>query len=151
MDVSTSTSQAISHKPQQGSLKHTENLNLPVWSQGKLDCIASGSGAWDEVSRVRLSPVDQSAMHKHGHSKPEKSNTWRARFVGSALTGLIEISIFHPLDTVSKRLMANHTGSKFSRTVFGEAVTGSVLDKVRCLYPGLGYGVIYKVSQRILR
>lgn len=36
----------------------------------------------------------------------EANSNAQARFFGGALSGLAEIVIFHPLDTVGKRLMA---------------------------------------------
>lgn len=38
-----------------------------------------------------------------------KSESGTARFLGSASSGVLELLIFHPVDTVAKRLMSNQT------------------------------------------
>lgn len=90
---------------------------------------------------------------QHNNPTPSQQPNPSARLFGSALAGMIEISIFHPLDTISKRLMVDDTGRRENRTqiIFREAANGSFVDKVRGLYPGIMYGVVYKVSQRVLR
>jgi hypothetical protein len=37
------------------------------------------------------------------------SESGKARFLGSASSGILELIIFHPVDTVAKRLMSNQT------------------------------------------
>lgn len=37
------------------------------------------------------------------------SESGKARFAGSASSGILELIIFHPVDTVAKRLMSNQT------------------------------------------
>lgn len=36
-----------------------------------------------------------------------QSESGKARFAGSASSGILELIIFHPVDTVAKRLMSN--------------------------------------------
>jgi hypothetical protein len=38
-----------------------------------------------------------------------QSESGKARFAGSASSGILELIIFHPVDTVAKRLMSNQT------------------------------------------
>lgn len=38
-----------------------------------------------------------------------KSESGTARFLGSASSGILELLIFHPVDTVAKRLMSNQS------------------------------------------
>lgn len=38
-----------------------------------------------------------------------KSESGTARFLGSASSGILELLLFHPVDTVAKRLMSNQT------------------------------------------
>ncbi len=105
-----------------------------------------------------------SQTKKESSSMPhlaEANSNAQARFFGGALSGLAEIVIFHPLDTVGKRLMANRSCSSNERhtewlrqkhdVIFREQSSGTFIQKLRCLYPGFQYGVLYKVSQRILR
>lgn len=46
------------------------------------------------------------------------SESGKARFAGSASSGILELIIFHPVDTVAKRLMSNQnkvTRERFTR------------------------------------
>jgi hypothetical protein len=81
-----------------------------------------------------------------------------ARLLGSAIAGISELIIFHPVDTVAKRLMANEsqlivassmstTAHNFSQVIFRDAAGGSVSSKVGSLFPGLGFGAAYKILQ----
>lgn len=71
----------------------------------------------------------------------------------SGTAGIAEVIVFHPVDTIAKRLMynqsritsasqlnpvifKNHTGEPFGRRFF-------------TLFPGLGYAATYKVLQRV--
>jgi hypothetical protein len=40
---------------------------------------------------------------------PTKKESGTARFFGSASAGILELLVFHPVDTVAKRLMTNST------------------------------------------
>lgn len=98
------------------------------------------------------------------------SNKGKAYVVGSACSGVLEIGIFHPVDTVAKRLMSN-TEAVFAKVVtadggihqrapmseglqrlqgviFREHANKGVLAKWKSLYPGVGFGAVYKVMQR---
>jgi len=78
--------------------------------------------------------------------------------VGSATSGILEILIFHPVDTVAKRLMSNteaifQTGSKdnmsrLNKVLFKDAVDRSFFGKWLSLFPGVSFGAVYKVLQR---
>lgn len=77
------------------------------------------------------------------------------------IAGAMEICIFHPFDTVSKRLMsheqrvvgssASETLSNFRRVVFKGVESGTAIQKVQHLYPGSLFAVYYKVSQRFVK
>jgi len=84
--------------------------------------------------------------------------------LGSGSAGFLEIAIFHPVDTIAKRLMSCQKklalvggGSVSAGTVplsevlFGGAYGGSALSKVTSLFPGLGYATGYKVLQRVYK
>jgi hypothetical protein len=73
--------------------------------------------------------------------------------MGSAAAGVLEIGIFHPVDTAAKRLMSNTTNSlTFSRVVFGpSSSTWSASRKLSSLFPGLSFALGYKVLQRIYK
>ncbi|KAG9056104.1 hypothetical protein FS842_000333, partial [Serendipita sp. 407] len=69
------------------------------------------------------------------------SESGTARVVGSGLSGVAELIIFHPVDTVAKRLMSNK--SKFTlqaanSIIFKDYATASLPKKLFSLFPGLG-------------
>jgi len=78
--------------------------------------------------------------------------------IGSATSGVLEILIFHPVDTVAKRLMSNteaifQKGSKdnmkrLSNVLFKDAVNKGFVGKWLSLFPGVSFGAAYKVLQR---
>mmetsp|Transcript_88950 Transcript_88950/g.238153 ORF Transcript_88950/g.238153 Transcript_88950/m.238153 type:complete len:289 (-) Transcript_88950:276-1142(-) len=78
----------------------------------------------------------------------------QARFLGSAVAGVCELLLFHPIDTIAKRLMNNKGNvhmSNLSEVIFQDTKSGSNAAKYRSLFPGLGYGAAYKVTQRIYK
>ncbi|KAJ2958174.1 hypothetical protein NQZ79_g6167 [Umbelopsis isabellina] len=96
-------------------------------------------------------------------SGKKHSESGLARFFGSATSGVLELFIFHPVDTVAKRLMSNQArlfvpGQNLSvgfnaleKVVFKEAVDASAFKKYRSLFPGLGFAAGYKVAQRVYK
>ncbi|KAF8450878.1 mitochondrial carrier protein, partial [Boletus edulis BED1] len=77
-----------------------------------------------------------------------------ARVLGSGASGVAELLIFHPVDTVAKRLMSNKAKVSFSTLngiIFRDHATVSVGRKFLSLFPGLGYAAGYKVTQRIYK
>jgi hypothetical protein len=84
-------------------------------------------------------------------SSSKKKTCASARIGGSIISGLAEIAIFHPVDTVAKRMMSYQKPIYFTTlnsVVFKEAAHSSVLTKWRSLFPGVGFGASYKVLQR---
>ncbi|KIK75400.1 hypothetical protein PAXRUDRAFT_36985 [Paxillus rubicundulus Ve08.2h10] len=84
--------------------------------------------------------------------KGKESGT--ARVLGSGASGVAELLVFHPVDTVAKRLMSNKAKVSFSTLnsiLFRDYATASVGHKFLSLFPGLGYAAGYKVSQRIYK
>ncbi|KAE9409015.1 mitochondrial carrier [Gymnopus androsaceus JB14] len=77
-----------------------------------------------------------------------------ARVLGSGTSGIAELLIFHPVDTVAKRLMSNKAKvsmSTLSPILFRDYATASVGRKFFSLFPGLGYAAGYKVAQRVYK
>jgi len=79
--------------------------------------------------------------------------------IGSSTSGVLEIALFHPVDTVAKRLMSSQksvflAGGKgidttvLSSIIFKENVGKGVFTKLYGLFPGASFGVVYKVLQR---
>eukprot|EP00483_Globobulimina_turgida_P004918 UN04927 len=93
-----------------------------------------------------------------GHGGGKKGRAKGPYVTGSATSGVLEIMIFHPVDTVAKRLMSNtetifQKGSKdnFSRlnkVLFKDSVNKSFFGKWLSLFPGVSFGAVYKVLQR---
>ncbi|KAF9236958.1 mitochondrial carrier protein [Melanogaster broomeanus] len=84
--------------------------------------------------------------------KGKESGT--ARVLGSGASGVAELLVFHPVDTVAKRLMSNKakvSSSALNSIIFRDYATASVGRKFLSLFPGLGYAAGYKVSQRIYK
>lgn len=78
-----------------------------------------------------------------------------AGLLSSSIAGLAEIYLFHPLDTVVKRLQTDKTAKTekkkkgWNETIFGEeAKDKPLIAKYRNLLPGLESAVAYKVIQR---
>lgn len=85
----------------------------------------------------------------------------QARIVGSSVSGILEIAIFHPIDTVAKRLMSNtkpifgvagrSTGesmTELSKTIFRNAYEKGFMGRWGSLFPGVSFDAVYKVLQR---
>ncbi|KAK7949076.1 Mitochondrial GTP/GDP carrier protein 1 [Apiospora aurea] len=85
--------------------------------------------------------------------KEKESNV--ARLLGSGSAGISELMVFHPVDTIAKRLMSNQTKisgiTELNKVVFRDTATASVGKKFFSLFPGLGYAAGYKVLQRIYK
>lgn len=74
------------------------------------------------------------------------------RILGSACAGVSEIFLFHPVDTVAKRLMSNQgkTGN-YGAVIFKDAVNKPAFQKWQSLFPGLGFAAGYKILQRVYK
>lgn len=86
-------------------------------------------------------------------SRERESNT--ARLLGSGSAGIAELMLFHPVDTIAKRLMSNQTRiagiTQLNQVIFKEKATAGLRSKFFSLFPGLGYAAGYKVLQRIYK
>lgn len=85
----------------------------------------------------------------------DKKQSGRARLLGSASAGILEIGVFHPVDTISKRLMSNHTKigstSELNKVIFRDFAEQPLGKRLFTLFPGLGYAACYKVLQRVYK
>lgn len=74
-----------------------------------------------------------------------------ARVAASGVAGGLELCLFHPLDTATKRLMTSKdqfSVSNWRRVILQESEPLGVVGKIRSLTPGLSFGAAYKVTQR---
>ncbi|KAK4215012.1 mitochondrial carrier domain-containing protein [Rhypophila decipiens] len=78
-----------------------------------------------------------------------------ARLLGSGSAGIAELAIFHPVDTIAKRLMSNETKiagvQQLNAVIFKDKAAASAGKKFVSLFPGLGYAAGYKVLQRVYK
>ncbi|EGY22624.1 hypothetical protein VD0002_g1586 [Verticillium dahliae] len=78
-----------------------------------------------------------------------------ARLLGSGSAGIAELAVFHPVDTIAKRLMSNQTkitnATELNKVVFKDTANAAAGRKFFSLFPGLGYAAGYKVLQRIYK
>jgi len=88
-------------------------------------------------------------------TKDYKRESTFARIVGSGSAGIAELAVFHPVDTVAKRLMSNHgkitSSAQLNTVIFKDTATASAGTKFFSLFPGLGYAAGYKVLQRVYK
>ncbi|KAJ3330967.1 hypothetical protein HDU76_004407 [Blyttiomyces sp. JEL0837] len=90
-----------------------------------------------------------SSYNKHHHHSTSKG------VASASIAGLLELAFFHPVDTISKRLM-HHQGSlekgKGLRKVISKEAAGrGLVREFMNLYPAFQYAVVYKMMQRSLQ
>ncbi|KXT17372.1 hypothetical protein AC579_3878 [Pseudocercospora musae] len=94
------------------------------------------------------------AAPKSGASNVEREST-AARIVGAGSAGIAELIIFHPVDTIAKRLMSNqgkiNGASHLNEVIFRKHASEPVVKRFFTLFPGLGYAAAYKVLQRVYK
>jgi len=86
--------------------------------------------------------------------KGDKNKSVLASLLGSTVSGVFEIGLFHPLDTTAKRLMNNKTNvnfNNFKKTILQKHHHKGWIRGLPSLYPGLGFATSYKVTQRIYK
>lgn len=85
-----------------------------------------------------------------------------ARIIGSAVAGVSELALFHPVDTIAKRLMSTETrvvtlnspaqtAAKLNSAIFRNSAAESIGRKAISLFPGIGFGAAYKILQRVYK
>nr|QKK35460.1 mitochondrial MC31 [Starmerella bombicola] len=78
-----------------------------------------------------------------------------ARILGSASAAIAELGVFHPVDTISKRLMSNQSKvtslSQFNSVIFRNSAEKPIVTRFFSLFPGLGYAAGYKILQRVYK
>ncbi|ODV93228.1 hypothetical protein PACTADRAFT_51847 [Pachysolen tannophilus NRRL Y-2460] len=88
-------------------------------------------------------------------SQNDKKQSGTARLLGSASAGICEIAVFHPVDTISKRLMSNSTRVtslvELNKVIFKQHASDALGKRLSTLFPGLGYAACYKILQRVYK
>lgn len=94
-------------------------------------------------------------MSPAAQSSSDKKQSGIARVLGSATAGIAEIGVFHPVDTISKRLMSNHTKvtslHELNKVIFRDQASQALGKRLFSLFPGLGYAACYKILQRVYK
>lgn len=103
--------------------------------------------------KVPVATSATAAVHMSGKTE--------ARLLGSAVAGISELALFHPVDTIAKRLMTNEapifgnglsaTASNLNLAIFRGAASKSAPSKIMSLFPGFGFGAVYKILQRVYK
>lgn len=95
------------------------------------------------------------ALVSNASAKGFKKESGVARLLGSGSAGVAELAVFHPVDTIAKRLMSNQgkiaSVPQLNTVIFKEYAAKPLGRKFLSLFPGLGYAAGYKVSQRIYK
>lgn len=87
-----------------------------------------------------------------GFESNDKKGKLAPRLAGAACAGALEISLFHPIDTIAKRLMNNKNNAAAINDVIFQKHAGSApMQRFQSLFPGIGYGAAYKLSQRVYK
>ncbi|KAI5195865.1 hypothetical protein E4T39_08004 [Aureobasidium subglaciale] len=88
-------------------------------------------------------------------SKEYKKESTTARVLGAGSAGISELAVFHPVDTIAKRLMSNQgkiaNVAQFNTVIFKDKATAPFGTRFFSLFPGLGYAAAYKVMQRVYK
>ncbi|KAL3418679.1 hypothetical protein PVAG01_10395 [Phlyctema vagabunda] len=88
-------------------------------------------------------------------AKDFKRESTLARLLGSGSAGIAELAVFHPVDTIAKRLMSNQgkitSSAQLNQVIFKDKASVTAGKKFFSLFPGLGYAAGYKVLQRVYK
>jgi len=99
---------------------------------------------------------------KYNATVEKKSVSKQAKLIASGATGIVETLIFHPLDTIARRLIKNTDRLPFSavmtdfknqknalfQVVFKEASDQGWKARYTSLLPGIRFGVVHKMMER---
>ncbi|KAF2084401.1 solute carrier protein [Saccharata proteae CBS 121410] len=99
-----------------------------------------------------MSPLPAST---NSSAKDVKKESTVARLVGAGSAGIAELAVFHPVDTVAKRLMSNQAKvnglAGYNSVIFKQTANAGLGTRFISLFPGLGYAAAYKVLQRVYK
>ncbi|EMF15541.1 mitochondrial carrier [Sphaerulina musiva SO2202] len=91
---------------------------------------------------------------KAGAGQVEKESGL-ARVLGAGSAGIAELAVFHPVDTIAKRLMSNQGkivgAAQLNEVIFRKHASEPFVRRFFTLFPGLGYAAAYKILQRVYK
>lgn len=112
-----------------------------------------------ESTSARLLGAGKSSLIHHQKANDPRENTiltnpvLTGRKTGSA--GIAELLVFHPVDTIAKRLMSNQSritsSTQLNTVIFKSHASEPLVRRFFTLFPGLGYAAAYKVLQRVYK
>ncbi|KAK3075532.1 high copy suppressor of abf2 [Teratosphaeriaceae sp. CCFEE 6253] len=101
-----------------------------------------------------MSPSAPTALVGGSSTTIEREST-AARILGAGTAGIAELAIFHPVDTIAKRLMSNQqriaSASQLNTVIFKSHAHEPAVRRFFTLFPGLGYAAAYKILQRVYK
>ncbi|KAK1068569.1 high copy suppressor of abf2 [Friedmanniomyces endolithicus] len=101
-----------------------------------------------------MSPTAPIPLGSGSSSTIEREST-AARVLGAGTAGIAELAIFHPVDTIAKRLMSNQgkiaSSTRLNEVIFRKHASEPFVRRFFTLFPGLGYAAAYKILQRIYK
>ncbi|KAK4506180.1 hypothetical protein PRZ48_004145 [Zasmidium cellare] len=101
-----------------------------------------------------MSPSIPAPKGKGSAANTEREST-AARILGAGSAGIAELIVFHPVDTIAKRLMSNQSkvasASQLNEVIFRKSAHDPVVRRFFSLFPGLGYAAAYKILQRVYK
>jgi hypothetical protein len=102
-----------------------------------------------------------SVIATSGHGGDSTNGNPIAKILGAAIAGISELMLFHPVDTITKRLMSHEgrvvqssvgqTAALLNTIIFRSNADAAVFKKYSSLFPGIGFGAGYKISQRVYK
>jgi hypothetical protein len=101
---------------------------------------------WGGERAIRSGKEDRGGHHDRDQRVPARTR--------ADITGIAELLVFHPVDTVAKRLMSNRgqvSAGSLNEIIFRKAAEASIGGKFLSLFPGLGYAAGYKIAQRVYK
>ncbi|KAF1814574.1 mitochondrial carrier protein [Eremomyces bilateralis CBS 781.70] len=96
------------------------------------------------------------AVQAPGSSTKEfRKESTVARFSGAGTAGIAELLVFHPVDTIAKRLMSNYgkitSAAQLNTVIFKDKAAAPIGSRYLSLFPGFGWAASYKILQRIYK
>ena len=86
---------------------------------------------------------------------PDDKSSIYPKLIGSGLSGFLEVSLFHPFDTISKRIMSNKNNmvvfgkdSNVSKIIF-DSTSKTMPQRLFSLYNGIGFAMAHRCNQRM--
>ena len=116
-----------------------------------------------QQAEQRQQPILATSPSSNSSSNSSTSGSWTSRILGSGSAGVLELLLFHPVDTIAKRLMSfesrviiagdmSLTMGNLNTAIFTQTYANSSIgQKYASLFPGISFGAAYKILQRVYK